>query len=409
MRKSTSKSKNKSSRRISVIGVVAACSINYGRDALRGIMRYANLHKDWLVHVDPWDTTGRHIEQFPETDGAIYAGGGDDVYELLLSRSRHMVSCEASHDPARTPVVSPDEPAVGAMAAEHLIDCGYKHFAYYGLYKVAPRNVSNQRCAGFVELLKSKGHECDVCPVPWPTGDERMTRSHRRVLIKWLTPLPKPVGIMCTDDTLAFDLAAAVRETDFKIPDDIAIIGVNNDDLLCESASPPLSSVEVDWQRVGYEGAKLLDLMLRGKSVPKSKRHIQLSPLGIRQRVSTSHLALDDKDLAAAVRFIYDHACDPCGVRDVLEHVPVARRWLERQFVEKIGRTPYEEIMRVRIEQSKRMLVQLDLSVDDIALRCGYTATSNFNRAFRKVTGSTPASFRRRSRSSQRPEADEDE
>ncbi len=388
-----------SSRSIYVVNVVAACSIVFGRDTLRGILKYANLQQDWLIHVDPWDTTGRH-EVYPETDGAIYAGGGDDVYHMLLNRSKHVVCCEASYDQSKSPIVSSDEEAIGKIAADHLLDCGYQHFAYYGVAHGASRNVGNMRYSGFDTELKCRDHSCKfVCPVSWPSGSERMSRSHRRTLIEWLDPLPKPIGIMTSDDTLAFDLAAAIRETKFKVPDDIAIIGVNNDELLCEAASPPLSSVDVDFQRLGYEAAKLLDRMLRGDNISKSQRHIQMSPLGIHQRVSTNQLAIDDKDLAAAIQFIRNHACDPCGVRDVLNHVPVARRWLEREFVEKVGRTPYEEILRVRIDQSKRMLLQLDLSVDEIARRCGYSATSNFNRIFRKVTGQTPAAFRRSCRS----------
>ena len=133
-----------SSRSIYVVNVVAACSIVFGRDTLRGILKYANLQQDWLVHVDPWDTTGRH-EEYPETDGAIYAGGGGDVYTMLLNRSKYVVCCEASYDPSDTPIVSSDEVAIGRLAADHLLDCGYQHFAYYGIVHGVIRNVGNMR------------------------------------------------------------------------------------------------------------------------------------------------------------------------------------------------------------------------------------------------------------------------
>lgn len=385
--------------KVHTVSVVAACSIIFGRDTLRGILRYANLQNNWQVYVDPWEATGRSLDEYPETDGAIYAGGGPAVYDTLLKKSRHMVCCDTAFMPSLTPIVSTDEIMVGEMAGEHLIECGYKHFGFYGATFGYPHTAGGKRLTGFQQVLGAAGMQCDICPLTWPSGAERMTRRHRDGLIDWIKPLPKPIGILCADDTLGFDLAAAAHETAFNVPDEIAIIGVNNDELLCEAASPQLSSVDIDFRRIGYEGAKLLDLMLQGKPLTPSMRRTEVRPLGVRQRVSTSHLAIEDKKLAAAVRYIRDHACDPCGVRDVLDHVPVARRWLERQFTDKVGRTPYEEIIRVRIDHAKRMLLQLDISVDEIASRCGYSATSNFNRSFSKATGTTPAAFRRESRS----------
>jgi len=212
----------------------------------------------------------------------------------------------------------------------------------------------------------------------------------------WLRELPKPIGIMAFDDAAAHDLAAACLDADIGVPEHVAIIGVNNDDLLCESAWPPLSSIEADFSRMGYVAAKHLDAILRGEKLAPELRFVKLPPLGVVQRQSTDVLAVDDPNLADALRFIREHACDPCGIDDVLRHVPVGRRWLERQFLKTLGRSPHAEITRVRIEAAQRLLLQPELRLPEIAERCGFSVMQTFTRAFRINAKITPAAYRRR-------------
>ena len=180
------------------------------------------------------------------------------------------------------------------------------------------------------------------------------------------------------------------------MPDHVAILGVNNDKALCEAAWPPQSSVDTQFERMGYEAAKLLDRALSGEELSPEERWVKLPPAGVAKRLSTSMLALDSPQLVDAVRFIREHACDPCNVQDVLRHVPVNRRWLEREFHTQLGRTPHEEIQRVRIETACQMLRQPDLTIPYIAHRCGYSAAQTFNKVFRAVTGTSPAAYRRK-------------
>jgi LacI family transcriptional regulator len=200
---------------------------------------------------------------------------------------------------------------------------------------------------------------------------------------------------MAVDDSAAHDLAAACLKAGIGVPDHVAIMGVNNDDLLCDSAWPPLSSVDCDYSRVGYIAAGMLDRLLKDEKLPKAEREVRLAPLGVVRRQSTDLLAVDEPEVADAVRYIREHACDPCSVGDVLRHVPVGRRWLERQFMKKLGRNPHDEIMRVRIETAKRLLLQPELTLPDIAERCGFAANQNLGRAFRDATGVTPGVYRR--------------
>ncbi|HEX8339446.1 MAG TPA: substrate-binding domain-containing protein, partial [Tepidisphaeraceae bacterium] len=288
-----------------------------------------------------------------------------------------------------------DDVATGEMAADHLLDCRIERFAFY---RGNPDWVtSTNRYEGFRNRLEQKGFACALSPMPWPSGLEWLTHAHRPALMTWLRELPKPCGILAVDDSAAIDLAEACQEAEIGVPDDIAILGVNNDDLLCEVAWPPLSSVDADFSRVGYHAAKLLSRMLAGDKLDPAERIVRLPPLGVVRRMSTSVLAVGDPNLADAVRYIRQHACDPCTVHDVLRHVPVARRWLERQFVAQFGRTPHDEITRVRIEAAKRMLLQPDIALQDVTQRCGFSGVQNLARVFRQVTGDTPAAFRRAS------------
>jgi LacI family transcriptional regulator len=358
---------------------------------MRGVMRYANLQRRWLIHEElRLDEAAR--QQIPECDGAIIAGVSGDFIELIQQRTQNVIRCSGSADPRETPTVSMDDHALGAMAAQHLLDCRLEQFGFYGR---TASLVSENRYQGFRETVETRGFTCSDAGMGWPTSLEARVHGHHPKLIKWLSELPKPVGIMAVDDTAAHDLAAACLQAKQSVPDRVAIIGVNNDDLLCESAWPPLSSIDCDYSRVGYLAATMLDRLLKGEKLKDAERAVRLAPLGVVRRQSTDLLAIADPSVAEAVRYIREHACVPCSVDDVLQAVPVNRRWLERQFQKNLGRNPHDEIMRVRIETAKRMLLRPELSLEDIAERCGFASNQNFGRAFRQQTGSTPGVFRR--------------
>lgn len=374
-----------------MVGVVVDGVSAYGRGVLRGVLRHANLDRQWILHEDLWRAS-ETLDAFPKCDGAIVAGFLGPHFDKVCSHARHVVHCSSGGDPSKTIVVSIDDHAVGRIAAEHLLDCRLEHFAYYGETEAS---VSASRLQGFRQALEQRGYTCVPSGIGWPVGTEWFNHTHWPRLIDWLHSLPKPVGVLAADDSLAHDLARVCLEADIAVPDRVSILGVNNDDLLCEAAWPTLSSVEVDYSRVGYLAAKLLDQLMSGQKLPKQERCVRLPPIGVCRRVSTDVLAVNEPHLNDAIRYIREHACDPCNVRDILQNVPVARRWLERQFVARIGRTPHAEITHVRMETAKRMLMQPDLTIPAIAERCGYSAVQNFTRVFRQVVGKTPATYRR--------------
>jgi len=371
---------------------VVNCANEFGREIVRGITRYANLQRRWVLFKDLQGDLKPDTD-WPAFDGAIFAGVPWLVFQHGLARCPRVVHCSGGGDPDLCPVVALDDDAAGAMAAEHLMSCRLKRFAYYG--SQVQGWVAAKRLAGFRRTLESNGFSCLESNTITPESKEWMSHSHRPAVIAWLRSLPKPIGILAVDDSTAHDLAEACLEADIGIPDHVAIMGVNNDELLCESAWPPLSSVEADYSRMGYMGAKILDRLFAGETLSLEERLVQLPPLEVVQRQSTNVLAVNDPNVADAVRYIREHACDPCTVEDVLRAVPVGRRWLERQFVAQLGKSPHDLISQERIETAKRLLVQQDLNILDIAGRCGYSSDTSFYSAFRKIVGKTPSVYRR--------------
>jgi LacI family transcriptional regulator len=373
--------------------VAVDSAFSFGRSILRGVLRYANLQRRWQLHEDIF----RLVEgqaHWPRCDGAIVAGVDERTLDYIRGRTTHVISCSGRRYAAEVPSVALDDATAGRMAAQHFLDCRLQRFAFYG---ASFNTVAALRCDAFTAMLESRGFTCVQCPVTWPSGSDWLTHAHRPQLMKWLRDLPKPIGIMAADDAAGHDLNAACLDAGIPVPDHVAILGVNNDDLLCEGAWPPLSSIETDYSRMGYLAAKMLERLMDGETLAPEERQVRLPPLGVVQRQSTSILALDDPNLVDAVRFIREHACDPCTVTDILDEVPVGRRWLYRQFARQLGRTPHDEISRVRIETAQRLLLQPDLAMPDIAFRCGYTTLASFHVAFRQITNTTPAAYRRAS------------
>ncbi|HEX8342587.1 MAG TPA: substrate-binding domain-containing protein [Tepidisphaeraceae bacterium] len=378
-------------RKRPIVALVADGTTGFGRAALRGAMRYANIKRRWQIHEELRNVHTLPVKDWPEFDGAILAGVAAELVQYVKRRSGHLIVCTGTGNPQDAPVASLNDYEVGVMAAEHLLDCRLTRFAYYGL---SPMQTSQNRHKGFVETIRTRGFECLDIGLGWLPPGQIMEHETLPKLVHWLRTVEKPIGIMAVDDSQAHDLATVCLEAEISVPDGVAIIGVNNDDLLCESTWPPISSVDGDYSRVGYAAASMLDRLLGGEKLVGEDRAVRLSPLRVVRRQSTDLLAISDPDVSEAVRYIREHACDPCNVEDVLAHVPVGRRWMERQFAKYLGRSPYDEILRVRVENAKRLLLMRELRLEEISARCGFSVVQQFRRAFLRATGKTPGAFR---------------
>lgn len=213
-------------------------------------------------------------------------------------------------------------------------------------------------------------------------------------LMSWLKSLPKPVGILTFDDKLAERLLSACRWSELPVPTVIAVLGIGNDDLICQLTWPTLSSIDVPSERIGFEAAEMLERAMRGSTVPCP--HRKLLPVGITLRGSTASLAVQDPLIRSAAQYIREHAGQSIGVRQVARVLDVSTRTLDRRFTLALGRTVHQELIDVRMQQACKLLSETLQSVDDIAAACGYGAASSFSRAFHKHAGCWPTEYRNR-------------
>jgi len=284
-----------------------------------------------------------------------------------------------------------DDGAVANIACDHLLERGFKHFGFAG---DARFNWSHWRCEHFLNSVRAAGRTCSVYEPP--AGAHADNEEQVEDLAKWIRSLPKPVGIMACYDFRGQQALDACRRLGVAVPDEVAVIGVDNDELLCELSDPPLSSVILNTHRTGYEAAALLDQMIAGRSV-KGETHL-IPPLGIATRQSTDVLVIEDRNVARALQFIRLHACEGIQVKDVLRAAPQSRTLLENRFKRLIGRTPHEEILRVRLDRVKELLVETNLSLEQIAERTAFAHVEYLSVAFRREIGIPPSQFRAENR-----------
>jgi LacI family transcriptional regulator len=362
-----------------------------------GILAYLTPDKDfWLV--DALRPEAELFEQLGrlKPDGII-TRVLPHIDQLLRRLRKPAVMCGG--DVARPLIgsVTTDNEQVGALAARHLFDLGLRHFAFLGVEAA----FSTKRQQGFMAALRAMGQSL-VSYIDRQRGWEHymeLLHDNDDNLTRWLGGLPKPVGLFAAHDPLGWNLSQTCRQAGLAVPEEIAIISANNDELLCNLSNPPLTSVSMPWKKVGAEIAfamdRLLDAVARDRRRVPMGQVVSIPPEGVITRQSTNLLAVDDPLLRRALQFVREHAGTPITVDDILKVVPISRRKLEIDFHQHLGRTPKEEITRVRLERAKLMLAQTDLPIPLVAERCGYSYAERFTLAFRRQLNTTPVAFRR--------------
>jgi LacI family transcriptional regulator len=290
------------------------------------------------------------------------------------------------------PVVGVDNHAVGEACAAYLADLGFRNFGVYGL---TTEPFFEVRRLSFMKALRRRGFLCQSLEQSFLHEKPGEWERQQTVLIRWLQDLPKPTAILACTDQLGFWLLDACLRAGIDVPEQVAVMGVENDETLCEMSSPPLTSMRLPGEHVGYQAAKLLERLMKGGKRPSKAQLIK--PLGIISRKSTDTVAVDDPFLSEAIRVIRDKASEGLRVKDVLKRIPLSRSTLERGFREVLGRSPTAEINRVRLEKAQRLLIDTDLTLQQISQRTGYSSEQYFSHAFRAMYGSTPGSYRKTS------------
>ena len=357
----------------------------------QGILDYARTGGGW--------TFTRLPEMLSPSIDWLRHWPGDGAFVLLTSAADARVARAlpmpvvnlAGHfaDPG-VPSVTVDHHAIGRLAAEHLLERRFTRFAYYG---IRGKWFSTQRRDGFGAAIRAVRGEVDVLEASALVGPGMRWTDQQKELAGWLRRLRTPVGIMASSDLRAGMVFEACAALHLRIPEDVAIIGVDNDPVACEFCQPPLSSVSRNDARVGYEAAALLDRLIRGGTPPR--KPILVPPDAVVPRRSTETWAIEDAEVASAVRFIRDHLGESFGVERLLKESALSRRRLEHRFRESLGRSPYVFINELRVAQARRLLAAPEgRTLADIAAECGFREVRRLRLVFQKFTGTMPSRYR---------------
>lgn len=382
-------------------------------ELLAGIQRYAD-EQGWLTVIDDWiqDTLSRSPGDRPAYDGVI-ARVSERQHELMNATSRvgtplvNVMRGSPAFD--QLPGVFPDFAAAGRMRAEHLLSRGLRHFAC-ALVPGLPSDVV--QAAAFAEVVEAAG--CSVTLLELqanPANELELYRKNLALVNHWMDRWQLPIGVASPEDAFARYVAQMVHERGWQVPDDVAIVAGMNEEKLCERPRPQLSSVEIGYERIGYEAARLLDSLMneadgsrrrrkpcrlgrRSESPPAAPIHIMLPPVGVVVRESSDLFAVEDDLVAAAQAFMVQHCHARVGVREVAEALCVSVRTLQTRFARVLKRSVVQEMCRVRIERIKEELTTTDRSVHEIAKRTGFASHKRLCDVFKRETGVPPSEYR---------------
>ncbi len=372
-----------------VVALLVETSNAFSRELLHGVRDWMRAHGSWAIHFSE-QGRGSHPPSWLGSwrgDGIIARIENESIASAVRACGLPTVNVSASGLAPEFPTVTSDSAAITQQAATHLLERGLRQFGYCGdaRFKWSQLHGDN-----LVSALRERGHPCDVFPCT--IGDAADWRKEQAKLARWLKSLPKPVGVMTCYDIRGQKVLDACRAIGLRVPEDVAVIGQHNDELLCELCDPPLSSVIPNARRIGFEAADLLDQLIRGCAV--TRKRLEIPPIGIATRQSTDLVAVDDERLALAMHFIREHAHEVISVEDIARAAGISRSLLERKFRESFGSPPWDHVMQLRLRKAELLLTQTRLSIAVIAERTGFGTPEYFSAAFRKLTGSSPRSAR---------------
>jgi len=375
------------------IGLIFDTVHGYGRAIWRGILEYARRQGGWEVDLrrdEPLDPM-LDLRRWGG-DGLIVQYAGETMGAELRDAGLPVVNVATRILPAPFPSVVADDRAVGRFAIDHFLDLGLRRVGFVGSPRLTCAEV---RGRAFVEQARAAGLEVHTYRLGEAPGEAPSNYAQdRRALTRWLAGLPKPIGLLCCHDVRGRRLINLCRELNVRVPDEVAVVGVDNDEPACELAQVPLSSVRPDAERVGYEAARLLDALMAGEAPPAEP--IRIPPLEVVRRRSSDTLAIEDPVVVEALRHIRADGAVAGGVEALARKVCVSRRVLERRFRQWLNRSPLEEIRRTRLERARRLLRETELSIGVVARRVGFADGKSFATVFREATDLTPTEYRRR-------------
>lgn len=361
----------------------------FGRQLIIGIARYSRLNGPWSFYKEPIDLKSSipHLTSW-KPDGIIMR---DSLItkELLKLKVPTILAIHDSKYPKELPVIKTDSHAIAKMANEHLLSKGFKNFAFCGFDDY---EWSIERGANFVRFNKEAGYSTHVYVQPKGVKKYDWEKEQRHVS-EWIKKLPKPVGIFACNDDRGQHVLEVCKTLNLRVPDDVAVIGVDNDPMVCDIGDPPLTSIALDVEAAGFKAAKLLDQLMSGKKI--NCKYIMVAPTHVVQRQSTDILSVDNAEVAKAISFIRNNAKNKILVKDVVNATNVSRRTLEKQFRKTIHRSIYAEIRQVRVEWIAKLLIETDLPISQITSLFNFTDVEHISRYFKKEKGVGLREFRK--------------
>jgi LacI family transcriptional regulator, galactose operon repressor len=377
------------------IALLIETSREYARGLLRGVARYHHEHGPWSIYFVPHglDEPPPNWLKHWKGDGILCRINSRRMANAVVATGLPVVDVRGALADSPVPFVGLDNRPIARLGYEHLLQCGLKNFAFCG----RPRGENppqDYRGDYFVELVKLGGQVCDVYPGPSVRARKASWEQEQEEIARWLKKLRKPVGIMTSNDDRGHQVLDSCRRAGLSVPHEVAVLGVDNDTNLCNLCTPPLSSIDTNASSVGYQAAELLIRMMQGEKAPRAPVLIG-SPKGLVRRQSTDMLAIDDIEVAKALRFIREHACEGIHVSDVLAQTNHSPSTLERRIKALFGRSLKSEITRVRLDSAKLLLQETNLKISQIASRTGFNESKYFCEVFRSVEGTTPTMYRK--------------
>ena len=390
--------KTASLRKLPRVALLVESSRTYGRGVLRGIARYAHAHGPWSFFLIERDLHGGipDILKAWRGDGIIARIEDRRMAERLLALRCPVVDVLGQGSFGGIPSFDTDAAAVADVAVKFFLHAGFRHFAFIG-YAGLP--FSDHRQAAFARQLGEHGRTVVFLPRPSARRPKHIQAVERegiaaeRVIARWLQQQAHPLAVLACNDVCAQQVLNACREQGLRVPEEIAVMGVDNDDVLCNICDPPLTSIEPDAERLGYEAAAKLHRLMLGE--PAANHVTLVPPVRLVERASTDTVASADPVVVAALRFIRDHLGEGIAVKDVAAHLERSRSDLEKRFGLGLQTSVRSEILRLRLARACSLLRETELNLDQAAIKVGFATAAHLCRVFQRHFHQTPTAYRR--------------
>jgi LacI family transcriptional regulator len=370
-------------------------SEEYAKNLLKGIVRYSKENPHWVLCKMPFSYRVEHaVEGVLEwakawkADGIIAQFYNTDRVSIFKENGIVAIAQDFKSRFTEIPNITGAHHLAGQMGADYFIRKGFKNFAFYGFKDIV---WSSERCEGFLDEIRKNKLEKNFHEYQ-NTNFKELWRYESAPLIAWLEMLPKPVAMMVCDDNQGQHIAEICKQCGIKIPEEIALLGVDNDEVICTLSDPPLSSISQSVEKGGYEAAKLMDIMIQHPDM--QYKDVVVYPTHIITRQSTDIFATNDKYISAVLKYIHQNTNKRLNINNIIRMVPFSRRLFENRFKQEIGMPIYSYIMNLRIEKFAHKLVETNAPIIEITNEMGFSDYKNIARLFKKVKGCTPSEYR---------------